>query len=650
MNQEKSIDMNYIKKIAGFLMICVIVGIVPTSCEQDPLKQEPVSSFTEKSVFKDIDLTKSFLGQCYFTMGEARDWSGSPIMGMAEDLLSSATDELLCIHRPGFYVWSKGNLSPSELGQWAPIWWWETGPARFGWLDWDHLYSNIKNVNVLLANIDGVPTETSQEEALKARMKAEAHFIRAFSYTNLLRTYGGVPLLDKPFELDQDFSEIKRSSIAETRDFILADIEKAINGLPQKGGIEQGRATQGAAAALKVRLLTFCASDLVNGGYEADNPLVSFQEGTQQQRWQAARDAAKALIDGDYGDYGLAGTTSDPPANMNMEQIMQYADNFHSIFLQKGAWNDEIIWGINYNKEQGASANPNLAHGPNGYHNWGNNNPQEKFVREFEMADGSEFDWDGPASVTGERLREATAAELQSNPYLDPYYKREPRFYASVLYHGAPWQERPDDVEAPDTIQTGYFVVAGGDHTNEDDVTPGVDTRQSATESWNGTKTGYYLKKFMDPEIQGQYENNEHAWAEIRYAEILLDYAEACIELDELSNGIDALNQVRNRAGLPDRPVTNQTEAREFVRHERKIEFFGEGTRWFDLRRWMTADEALTDVHKMNVYEWEDGTMRWEWNLDGVQDSRTWVQRSLWLPISYEEMQRAPQLTQNPNY
>jgi hypothetical protein len=633
--------MNHIKKIVGYLMIGVILCIAPTSCDQDPLDRESVSSFTEESVFQDINLTKSFLGTCYNNIGGPAGWTGQ--LGILEDLLSSATDECLCIHRPGQYPWSKGNLAPDELGHW--------GSNRFGFLNWEFCYNNIKNVNTLLANIDDVPTETPAQEDLKQRIKGEAYFIRAFEYSNLLRGYGGVILLDQPMELGQDYSGMKRSTLAETRDFILSDIEQAISFLPQKGGIEQGRATQGAAAALKVRVLTFCASDLVNGGYEPGNALVSFQDGSQQQRWEAARDAAEDFMNGNYGDYGLVGSTEDPPADMSKAQIMEYANNYHNIFLQTGAWNQDIIWGVQYLQAKGNYQQANRWHGPNGYHNWGNNNPQEPFVRAFEMADGTEFDWDGPASVTNETVREATAAELQADPLLNPYNGREPRFYASVLYHGAPWQERPGDVEAPDTIQSGYFVAPGGDHTDDDAITPGVDTRQGPTESWNGTKTGYYIKKFMDPQIQGQYQNNQNTWPEFRYAEVLLDYAEASIELGNLQDGIDALNQVRNRAGLPDRPVTTQDEAREFVRHERKIEFFGEGKRWYDIRRWMIAGDVLQDVHKINVYEWQDGSkMRWEWATGTIQDAREWNENAYWLPLPFDERQRAPQLTQNPGY
>ncbi|MFP4622155.1 MAG: RagB/SusD family nutrient uptake outer membrane protein [Bacteroidales bacterium] len=633
--------MNHIKKILGYLTAGVMLFMIPASCEQDPLDRESVSSFTEESVFEDINLTKSYLGTCYNNIGH----SANNVLGLTQDLLSSATDETLCIHRPGAIPFVKGTLSPSELGHFGSNWW-------YGWLEWNTLYDNIKNVNVLLANIDDVPTETAKEEELKERIKAEAYWIRAFDYTNLLRTYGGVILMEEPFDLGEDFKEHTRSSIAETRDFILSDIEKAIEGLPEKDGIEQGRATKGAAAALKVRLLTFCASDLVNGGYAPDNPLVSFQEGTQQERWEAAQKAAKDFIDGEFGNYGLVGNTQDPPEDMSKEQIQEYATNFHNIFLQKGTWNEDIIWGVQYREDKGNTASPNLWYGPNGYHNWGNNNPTERTVRWFEMADGSEFDWTSPEGVDDETLREATASDLENNPYLDPYYRREPRFYATVLYHGAPWQERPGDVEAPDTIQTGYFVDPGGDYTNDDDITAGVDTRQGPTEAWNGTKTGYYLKKFLDPEIQGQYNDNEQTWPEFRYAEIVLDYAEASIEVGDIQDGIEALNMVRNRAGLPDRPTeVGKDQAREFVRHERKVEFYGEGKRWFDIRRWMIADEVIRDVHIMDIFEWKDGSrMRWQWSVSTIQDDREWKDAAYWMPIAIEEMNRAPQLEQNPGY
>ncbi len=603
------------------------------SCE-DILDQQAVDSFNEETVFQDINLVQAYLGRCYDFIGG----DNNQLLGLREDLLSSATDETLCIHRPGGYTFAKGTMSPDQLGHF--------GDWRFSFIRWEPLYQNIKNVNVLLANIDATPLETANDQALLDRMKAEAHFIRAFDYTNLFRSYGGLILIDQPFELGQEFLDIKRSNVDETLAFILADIEAAIAGLPETGDIEQGRATKGAAAALKSRLLSFAAGELMNGGYMGSDPLVSFQSGTREDRLQAAKTAAKAVMDGNFGDYGLVGGTDDPPANMTQEDVDAYAANFYNLFTQKGEWNEEVIWGVQYLNSQGNIASQNKWFGPNGYHNWGNNNPLEPVVRKFEMSDGTPFVWD--KYNPGDNLvREFSAAELEADPERNPYNGREPRFYASILFDGAKWQPRPSDAAGIDPtglIQTGYWLSANGNET------AGLDTRQGLIESWNGTKVGYYIKKYMDESTVGQYFNNENAWIEFRYAEVVLDFAEAAIELGDVQEGIDALNMVRNRAGLPDRVTSDQAQAREWLRHERQIEFFGEGDRWYMIRKWMIADDVIKNVHSMKVTHFSDGGVRWHYDTDAIVDDRSWKDSQYWLPISRTEINKAPQLTQNPGY
>ncbi|WP_158862510.1 RagB/SusD family nutrient uptake outer membrane protein [Maribellus comscasis] len=642
------------KKILGYSMMMLALIFATTSCD-DVLDQKAVDAFNEESVFEDINLTKAYLGKCYDNIGI----DGSQMLGLREDLLAGATDELLCIHRPGSYPIVKGRMSPDELGHF--------GSWRFRWTTWP-LYGNIKNVNVLLANIDNVPTETADEEEHLSNFKGEAYFIRAFNYANLMRSYGGVVLVDQPFELDQDFLSYTRSSIDETLAFILADCDKAIAGCPSPGDkfYEQGRATKAAAAALKSRILSWSTGILMNGGYQPSNELVSFQSGSLSQRLQDAKAAAKAIMDGTYGDYSLHGSTDDPPANMTEEDVMAYADNFYSIFDQTGEWNSESIWGIQYVQAQGNRTQQNKWWGPNGYHNWGNNGPTEPTVRKFEMADGTPFVWD-KYNPGNNNFREATAAELAADPEMNPYVGREPRFYATVFHDGSPWQAR---AETNNKIQTGYYL-----HTTPDgfmgldqsafsakvdafvnaasgNQTAGTDTRQALVEAWNGTKNGYYIKKYTDPNIIGQFFDNNNAWIELRYAEVLLDYAEACIELggSDLQPGLDALNMVRNRAGLPDRVTTDQDQAREWLRHERQIEFYGEGDRFYMMRKWMIAGDVIENVSPMNIYHFDDGSTIWNYDQSATADERSWIDANYWLPISRTEVNKAPQLQQNPGY
>lgn len=624
------------KKVFNHIIAITLLLFLATSCT-DVLDKAAVDSFTQDAVFSDIGTAKAFLGNCYDRMGG----NSSNVLGGREDLLGACTDQLLCIHRAGDNVYVKGTLSPDKLGHFG-------SEGRFGFLHWGGLYKNIQNVNTVIANLDKVPATTPPDIALIQRMKGEAYFIRAYDYAQLLRGYGGVVLNDKPFLLGQDFLSLTRSTIAQTKDFILADIAQAIALLPASG-MEQGRASRSAAAALKSRLLTFCASTLTNGGYEAANTLVSFPAGSRTALLQAARDAAKAVMDGTYGTFTLVGTTADPPTPLSATDLKIYSENYFNIFNQKGKWNSETIWGIQYPLTGGNVFRPNLWYGPNGYHNWGNNDPLEPVVRSFEMADGTPFVWD--AYTPGNQvLRTATAAELAADPKRNPYNGREPRFYASVLYHGAPWQARPADAAAFDpnnVVQTGHFYKADG--TKRAD---GIDTRTGLIESWNATKNGYYIKKYLDPTTQGQYFQNTNHWVEFRLSEILLDYAEACIELGgtDLQKGIDALNMVRNRAGLPDRVTADQATARTYLRQERAIEFFGEDQRWYDIRRWMIAPTVIVNVCEMKIKQFDNGNFEWKYDLAAISDARTFNTKNYWLPFSRDEMNKSPQLVQNPNY
>jgi hypothetical protein len=632
------------KKVFNYIIVIAILILPATSCT-DVLDKQSVDSFNQSVVFSDINVVKAYLGKCYDRMGGIQHATtmtsdNNGVLGMREDLLSSATDQTLCIHRPGNYGNLKGTLSPDQMGFFA-----NTGYA--GYLRWPHLYSNIQNINTVLAGIEDVPVSTSPDEALKTRLKGEAYFLRAYEYATLLMTHGGVVLISEPNVLGGDYSTIKRSTIAETKDFILADITQAETILKDQS-MEQGRATAAAAAALKSRLLLFCAGKLTNGGYEAANTLVSFPAGSQNDLLQAARDAAKEVMDGTFGTFSLVGSTAEPVLPLSAAQVQAYSDNYFNIFCQKGKWNSETIWGINYPLTGGNANHVNIWNGPCGYHNWGNNDPTEPAVRSFEMADGTPFVWN---NGQGENLRTATAAELAADPLKSPYNGREPRFYAIVFYHGAPWQARPSDVVPFDPynkVQTGHFYNPDGTLKVQ-----GCDTRQGLVEAWNGTKTGYYLKKFMDPATVGQYYNNTSAWVEFRYAEILLNYAEACIELGgaDLQPGLDALNLVRHRAGLPSRITTDQATARNYLRHERAIEFFGEGHRWYDLRRWMEFGNVVENVYGMKIKEYTNGNMEWNLDLTDNEDERTWGgDKFYWLPIVRDEMNKAPQLQQNPGY
>jgi len=204
------------KKVFNYIIALAILILPATSCT-DVLEKESVDSFNEQVVFSDINVVKAYLGKCYDRMGGN---TNTGILGMREDLLSSATDQTLCIHRPANYVNLKGTQSPDQLGFFA-------NNGYGGYLRWPNLYENIQNINNILANIDGVELTAGQDELAK-RLKGEAYFLRAYEYATLLMTHGGVILSSEPWELGQDYSTINRSTIAQTLDFVLADIQSAL--------------------------------------------------------------------------------------------------------------------------------------------------------------------------------------------------------------------------------------------------------------------------------------------------------------------------------------------------------------------------------------------------------------------------------------
>ena len=400
--------------------------------------------------------------------------------------------------------------------------------SNLGWIsatyNWDNMYSAIRQANVAL---DRLPTSTFEDDVLRDRLIGEAHFLRAYYYHQLLRFYGGVPIIDKPYNLNEDYT-IARNTFEECVNFIVADLDAAAQLLDGKP-FTKGRGSKLAALALKSRVLLYAASDLHDAAVAksksavlnsyANIELVAYTSGDQQTRWQAAKAAAKAVIDAgtgyklnlsapvsategkdNYISIALGGQSAVGDAAAATELIFERTHT--PLYTQEDNW---PLGGIHYG----------INNGPNGYHNWAGNTPIQQLVDDYEMMDGSKFDWNNPAHKAA------------------PYDNRDPRFYATILYDGADWKPRPSDVTALDPanqIQTGYYPDASGATIN------GIDTRESAIENWNGSRTHYYTRKFIDPN-PALADNQSNAqvipWPFLRYTEAVLNYVEACLELGE---------------------------------------------------------------------------------------------------------------------
>lgn len=604
------------------LTIAFVIMLLATACNKI-LEKTPPNSFSDATVWSDINLADRYLLDTY---------NNAITGGFGYLSLASVTDESHDTHNFGTANYLQGNLTssdPTPFGIWA-----------LHYTTWSDMYNNIQKLNVFLANINNVSNaypdaEKPTIEVQAQRMRGEALFLRAFCYHQLARNYGGVVIITEPFEIGSDYLASSRSTFAETVDFIAAQCDSAAMLLEDKDGMEMGRATKGAALALKSRMLLFAASDLTADG-SAANEFVGYKTPDRTALWTAAKNAAKAVMD--LGTYSLADFGAPDQAAVST--------NYFNFFKAKDLSSPEVIWGKMFQKSVGSHNQINLINGTNGFVMYGCNAPTGNLVDAFEMADGTPFTDHYTVDTNGYYKNISTKYHSENM-----YYNREPRFYAEILYDSAVWQKRYADLAGRDPLgiydRRTRITIQNGQETSK---IYGIDTRQGPIDPDDGTYTGYTFKKYLDDAVYGtEANNNENAWFEFRYAEVLLNYAEACIGLGQTAEATTYINMIRNRAGLPN--FTGDIIAA--LRYERRIEFIYEDIRFYDIRRWKILDEALQDATGVDIVETN--------NLDNHTDITTWRQivvqergtsddKVYWVPIPIDEINRAPQLQQNPGY
>ena len=613
--------MKKMKKIVFCLLSLVVFG-----CNDDFVNTKPLDQLGESTVWTDASLAEAFVSEIYAGFGNG---------GFDEQMNASLTDETIFTH-PGRNI---TTITESR-----------SNPANPGWingtLSWGNMYLRIRACNLALSNLEA-PKFTNP--VLVDRLKGEVKFLRAYYYQQLIRYFGAVPIIDKPFTLnDSDFLS-PRNTWEECVNFIVKNCDEAAALLDGKT-TAAGRANKAAALALKARVLIYAASDLhdmptakskssVLSSY-AKPELVGYVSGDRKARWEKARDAAKAVLD--LPGFGYA---------LNLTNPVSSADgtaNYMNASLAKNGGEKEILIGRYFiNAKQEGGGRQGLFNGPNGYHNWAGNTPIQLMIDDYEMMDGSKFDWN--------------KTEHASAPYTD----RDPRFYASILYEGARWKPRTSDVASKDPvnqIQTGQYILANGT------TVFGLDTRKSSVEDWNGSYTGYYIRKFVDPNpaIIDQNTWQQVPWPILRYTEMVFHYAEALIELGDHANALLWLNKVRFRAGMPALTETGDALKQRF-RNEKRVEMYLEEQRYHDTRRWMIAPTTIgrkanginvTGVAKAgatipNPYRFDPNAFSYTYKvfeIDPGKENRAWLDKMYYLPIHRDEMNRNNKLVQNPGY
>ncbi len=311
------------------------------------------------------------------------------------------------------------------------------------------------------------------------------------------------------------------------------------------------------------------------------------------KKWQSAADAAQKVIDQEGENYEL---------------LLNYSDVFEKDDTK------EVVLGFRFHGEVKHSVTFDKLYSPSGDFPSSNKEiksiavPTQEMVDLYKMADGSNFDWGNPEHAA------------------NPYSNREPRFYASILYNGAQWKGR--------TIET---FVGGAD---------GFKEFRSESEP-NTTTTGYYIRKLLDEDVSNMNTEGTKDWTEIRYAEVLLNQAEALNELGKSQDALKPLNKVRQRADLPNITETNQSSLRQIIRDERTVELAFEGQRYWDLRRWRIAHEVLDGkrMHGMKITKNANQTLNYE-VVDVDMNDRVFEERYYHFPIPTGEINNNPLCTQ----
>ena len=519
------------KKVKTILYGAALLLLV-NACDSI-LDREVVLSLTEDDVLTLYNNTQSRAVAIY-------NYLPSGFRCVDGAMMASASDE-------AEYTLETSSIQMFNVGSWNA----KNNPDGGSW--WNN-FRGIYLVNHFLANSDNLdlemyrlnPDDIGHEQYQNRldnikRWKYEVRFLRAYFYFELIKRYGGVPVITRPVEIGDSFP---RNTLDSCVNFIVKECDDIALGLPIKYTEQEnlGRATRGAVLALKSRVLLYAASDLFNSPEKwasdyANKDLISVKTIDRKERWKRAADAAKDVID--LADAGYA-----------------LSNNYQGIF--RSYTDTEIILA----RRDGASNDFEKANYPVGY-DLGNsgNTPSLNLLDDYEMLDGTAFDWSN------------------KNHAANPYKGRDPCLAFTILsnmtkFNGRPvecWTGGRDGKGVPRATKTGQYLLKY--------IDPELNLLEGRT--------------------------SVHTWILIRLAEVYLNYIEALNEYQPAHSDIKIYyDKIRRREGikmpvLPD--GLDQDAVRQKIRHERRIELAFEDHRLWDARRWMIAADNEMGKGVLNI-------------------------------------------------
>ena len=591
------------------LFSCLAVFIFSISSCEDFLEKPVSSNITVDSVFISKTRTEQFLWNVYNTCSIYEFyyfWDGTDQKywhyGAYGSLVDAATDQLNIeatwprIARdmiPG--NWNATNIDIIEFNS-------------------SFCYEGIRNANIFIENVDKSPLSTNEINS----MKAEAIFLRALMHFDLMQRLGGIPIVDKVLSVatSEDIEKIKipRSTYEETVDFIVKSCDDAAQYLPNvyQDNRYLGRIVKGAALALKARTLLYAASPLFNSNEpyvpisNAELRAMTGYTSHDPNRWQLAVDANKAVLDWAKNESGWCKLYNEKATPRDSYEEIFVNPAVPEIILDAGTMGTQYPWQWFLR-----CLLPGYIVG-----NWDvpvNHAITLNFAKFYQKTDGTEQIWD-----------EQEGVDYPYSQYQSKLTELEPRFQASVFQSGTEYS-------------SGSGIV------------------YHFYESNNLMLSGIQGVGFMRKFTKGVHGSSfSPRWITFRLAEFYLNYAEALNEVNGSPIEITAaVNEVRQRVGLPGVSYTNRDEMREIIRRERAVELAFEQHRYFDVRRWKIAGQEGVmrgTMYKWQLYPGESATPASAYyRLEKINPDRIWDDKMYLYPFRQKEVNLG-YITQNPGW
>ncbi|WP_268223781.1 RagB/SusD family nutrient uptake outer membrane protein [Sinomicrobium oceani] len=643
------------KKILSIILLAALL-VLPGACNKY-IDIVPDNIAELHMAFASRTMAERYLHTCYSWIPKGHNLSTNAAMLAGDEFWMNSTTNFSQGGWPNWYIAMSGQNSNSPL-----LNYWDGNNGGFS------IWQGIRDCNIFIENIQGVEEMEQQE---KDRWQAEVSFLKAYYHYYLLRMYGPVPIVDVNTDTFEDPENIhyERQSTDKVFTYIINTIDEAIPALMEnvmQPAEENGRVTQVVAKAMKAEILVTAASPLFNGnsdypGYidAAGEPL--FNASYDPEKWSIAAEACREAIALAEGS-GISLYKWVPPTNMAQvpQQSTIYQMSIRGAVTARQDLNHEAIW-VNNSSMAGASEQGHafMVRSPDpekiaNTSTGGYMAPTLNIVEKFYSKNGVPIEEDYTYDYANRyELREVPLGDSPYQYDLTPgyttinlHFDREDRFYGSVSFDGGRYFMSNHGSDK-DAWSTNYRPGGNCAATNSP-------TRYSGT--------GYTPKKLVSYRSVIGNDNNytayEYPYTMMRLANLYLLYAEALNEVNGPSEEVFRyLDAIRERSGLrgvreswldysvqPNKP-NSQDGLREIIRRERTIELAFEAQRFWDLRRWKTAQVELnTPIYGWDILQGDPQT----YYRRRVLFSRSFTLREYFWPISNNEIRRNDGLLQSP--